>query len=151
MKNYLLLFFCAVFFTLNSCNSNDENTEYKTPISIQQIGKGNLMGNYLPQQNMVITTSAQWNALLNNVDATNNTSGSFTETNIDFNQFMVIAVFDEVYPNGGHSIDIITIDDTPQSIVVDLEKLLTGNATSVVTQPYHIVKIPKSTKPVVFQ
>lgn len=149
MKN-LFLFFCSVFFILNSCTDN-ENTEYKTPVAIHQIGKGNLVGNYIPQQNTVITTTAQWTALLNSLDSVNNISGSFTETNIDFNQFMVIAVFDEVFPNGGHSIDIITVDENPQNIVVDLEKLLTGNATSVVTQPYHIVKIPKSTKPVLFQ
>ena len=97
MKNYLLLFFCAVFFILNSCNSNDENTEYKTPITVQQIGKGDLVGNNIPQQNMVITTSAQWNTLLNNLDASNNISGSFTETNIDFNQFMILATFDQVF------------------------------------------------------
>ena len=151
MKNYLLLFFCSVFFILNSCKDNDENTEYKTPITVQQIGKGDLVGNNIPQQNMVITTSAQWNTLLNNLDASNNISGGFTETNIDFNQFMIIATFDQVFSNGGHSIDIITVDENPQSIVVDIEKLLTGNATSVVTQPYHIVKIPKSTKPVLFQ
>ncbi|UFH31758.1 protease complex subunit PrcB family protein [Chryseobacterium sp. C-71] len=151
MKNYLLLFFCSVFFILNSCNDNEENTDYKTSINVQQIGKGDLVGNNIPQQNTVITNSAQWNTLLSNLDASNNISGGFTETNIDFNQFMIIATFNQVFPNGGHSIDIITVDENPQSIVVDIEKLLTGNATSVVTQPYHIVKIPKSTKPVLFQ
>lgn len=151
MKNYLLLFFCSVFFIFNSCSDNENNIEYKTPIATQPIGKGNLSGNYVSQQNTVITNTTQWNAFLNTLDSVNNISGGFTETNIDFTQFMVIAVFDEVFPNGGHSIDIITVDENPQSIVVDLEKLLTGNATSVVTQPYHIVKIPKSTKPVLFQ
>ncbi|MBW7676458.1 protease complex subunit PrcB family protein [Chryseobacterium chendengshani] len=151
MKKYLLLFVCSIFLVINSCTDSDVNIETKTPVTVQQIGKGNLMTNYVPQQNMVITTSTQWNTLLNTLDSVNNTSGSFTETNIDFNQFMVIAVFDEVFPNGGHSIDIITVDDNPQNIVVDLERLLTGNLTTVVTQPYHIVKIPKSTKPVQFQ
>ncbi|MBW8523949.1 protease complex subunit PrcB family protein [Chryseobacterium chendengshani] len=151
MKKYLLLFVCSIFLVINSCTDSDVNIETKTPVTVQQIGKGNLVGNYVPQQNMVITNSTQWNTLLNTLDSVNNTSGSFTETNIDFNQFMVIAVFDEVFPNGGHSIDIITVDDNPQNIVVDLERLLTGNLTTVVTQPYHIVKIPKSTKPVLFQ
>jgi len=151
MKKYLLSFIYSLFLVISSCSDNDGNTEAKTPIIVLQIGKGNLVGNNVPQQNMVITTSAQWNTLLTTLDSVNNTSGSFTETNIDFNQFMIIAVFDQVFPNGGHSIDIITVDDNPQNITVDLERLLTGNVTSVVTQPYHIVKIPKSTKPVVFQ
>jgi hypothetical protein len=151
MKNYLLLFFCSIFFILNSCQDNEKDSEYKTPITVQQIGKGDLVENNIPQQNTVITTSAQWTALLNNLDASNNISGSFTETNIDFTQFMIIATFDQVFPNGGHSIDIITVDENPQNIIVDVEKLLTGNVTTVVTQPYHIVKIPKNTKPVLFQ
>jgi len=151
MKNYLLLFFCSVFFILNSCSENEETIESKTPISVQQIGKGDLVGNNIPQQNTVITTSTQWTALLTNLDASHNISGGFTETNIDFNHFMVIAVFDEVFPNGGHSIDIMTVDENAQNIEVDVEKLLQGNVTTVVTQPYHIVKIPKSSKPVIFQ
>lgn len=123
----------------------------KNPVNVQLIGKGNLSGDYVAQQNTVITNTTQWNNLLADLDSTNNVSGSFTETNIDFNQYMVIAVFDEVYNNGGHSIDIISVIETSQNIEVDVEKLLPGNATSVVTQPYHIVKIPKILKPVIFQ
>ena len=95
MKKYVLLFLCSIFFIISSCSSdNDENTESKTPVTIHQIGKGNLVGTYVTQQNMVITTTAQWSALLSNLDASNNISGGFTETNIDFNQYMIIAVFD---------------------------------------------------------
>lgn len=151
MKKYLLLFLCSIFFIISSCSDNEENTESKTPVTVHQIGKGDLVGTYVPQQNMVITTTAQWSALLSNLDAFNNISGGFTETNIDFNQYMIIAVFDDVYSNGGHSIDIMTVDENLQNIVVDVEKLLTGNVTTVVTQPYHIVKVQKSTKPVLFQ
>ena len=151
MKKYLLLFLCSIFFIISSCSDNEENTESKTPVTVHQIGKGDLVGTYVPQQNMVITTTAQWSALLSNLDAFNNISGGFTETNIDFNQYMIIAVFDDVYSNGGHSIDIMTVDENLQNIVVDVEKLLTGNVTTVVTQPYHIVKVQKSTKPLLFQ
>ena len=151
MKKYLLLFLCSIFFIISSCSDNEENTESKTPVTVHQIGKGDLVGTYVPQQNMVITTTAQWSALLSNLDAFNNISGGFTETNIDFNQYMIIAVFDDVYSNGGHSIDIMTVDENLQNIVVDVEKLLTGNVTTVVTQPYHIVKVQITTKPVLFQ
>lgn len=151
MKKYLLLFVCLIFSIISSCSDNEDTIESKTSVTIHQIGKGNLMEDYVPQQNMVITNSTQWTQLLNDLDNVNNVSDGFTETNIDFNQYMVIAVFDQVYNNGGHSVDIITVDDNPQNIVVDVEKLLTGNVTSVVTQPYHIVKIPKIAKPVIFQ
>lgn len=150
MKKLLLLLLISVLFINYSCNDKDENIESKTPINFQLIGKGELIGNSLPQQNLVITNSAQWTTLLNTLDANNNVSGGFTETNINFNQYMVIAVFDQTYLNGGHSIDIVAVDETAANLEVNIEKLLQGNATSIVTQPYHIVKIPKIAKPVIF-
>jgi len=132
-------------------NDDDEQLDSKSEINFQLIGKGNFVGNYAAQQNTVITTSTQWNNFLNQIDSTNNhPSTDFTETNIDFDQFMVIIVIDAVYPNGGHSVDIMTVDENSQNIEVDVEKLLQGNVTTVVTQPYHIVKIPKILKPVIF-
>ena len=153
MKKHLLILLCSIFFVTISCRDNhdDEQLENKNQINFQLIGKGNFVGNYAAQQNTVITTSTQWNNFLNQIDGQNNhPSTDFTETNIDFNQFMVIVVIDSVYPNGGHSVDIITVEENPQNIEIDVEKLLQGNVTTVVTQPYHIVKIPKILKPVIF-
>jgi hypothetical protein len=79
------------------------------------------------------------------------TENYFTETNIDFNNFMVIVVIDIGYSNVGHSIDITNIVEYETNIVVTLQNLQTGNEQSVATQPYHIVKIPKTTKPIVFE
>ncbi|AZA73389.1 protease complex subunit PrcB family protein [Chryseobacterium indoltheticum] len=153
MKKHLLLLLCSIFFVTISCRNNhdDEPLENKNQINFQLIGKGNLTGNYAAQQNTVITNTTQWNNFLSQIDGQNNhPSAGFTETNIDFNQFMVIVVIDAVYPNGGHSVDIITVEENPQNIEIDVEKLLQGNVTTVVTQPYHIVKIPKILKPVIF-
>lgn len=152
MKKHLFLLLCSIFFMTISCsdNHNDEQLESKNQINFQLIGKGNLMAKYAAQQNTVITNSAQWNNFLNQINGPNNPSAGFTETNIDFNQFMVIVVIDAVYPNGGHSVDIMTVDENPQNITVDVEKLLQGDVTTIVTQPYHIVKIPKIFKPVIF-
>ncbi|MGO4708653.1 protease complex subunit PrcB family protein [Chryseobacterium sp. 2TAF14] len=151
MKKHLLLLLCSIFFIAISCRDNDETIEEKNQINFQLIGKGNFLGTYATPQNTAITNSTQWNNFLNQIDGPNNhPSSGFTETNIDFNQFMLILVVDAVYPNGGHSVDIMTVDETSQNIEVDVEKLLQGNVTTVVTQPYHIVKIPKILKPVIF-
>ncbi|MCX8532884.1 hypothetical protein [Chryseobacterium luquanense] len=153
MKKHLLLLLCSILFISISCrNEDEEQVESKAQINFQLIGKGNLMGSsYAPPQNTVITNSTQWTNFLNQIDGPNNhPSSGFTETNIDFNQFMIILVVDAVYPNGGHSVDIMTIDENAQNIEVDVEKLLQGDVTAVITQPYHIVKIPKIIKPVVF-
>ncbi|MFL9833511.1 protease complex subunit PrcB family protein [Chryseobacterium terrae] len=150
MKKLLLFLLISILFINYSCDSKDENIDSKTQVNFQLIGKGELIGNSLPQQNLAITNSTQWTALLNTLDSNNNTSAGFTETNIDFNQYMIIAVFDQTYLNGGHSIDITAIDETSLNIQVNVENLSPGNLTTVVTQPYHIVKIPKIVKPVVF-
>lgn len=151
MKKYLLILIGALFLILNSCQDDEENVVAPTPVSFTLIGKENFYGGtYVTPQNSVIKTTAEWNSFLTQVDANTNVSGGFTETNIDFNQFMVIAVVDQVRNNGGHSIDIMTAIENSQNITIDVEKLLNGNAATVITQPYHIVKIQKSTKPVIF-
>ncbi len=150
MKKNLLLTVAISILSMISCQETEENAAASIPINSQLIGKGVISSHSMPQQNIAITNTTQWNNFLATLDSTYNVSGSFTETNIDFNQYMLIVAFDQVYNNGGHSIDIIAIDETSQSINVDIEKLLQGNTTSVITQPYHIVKIPKIVKPVVF-
>ena len=159
MKNVFLL---LISFIIVSCN-DDEPTPTPTPfipvtISSSLIAKRNLNGSEgINQQNTIITNETDWNNLKNQIDlyyqlfGINYTEQYFAETTIDFTNYTVIAVFDQVYGNGGHSIDITNITEYENNIVVTVENLLTGNASSVITQPYHIVKIPKTTKPIVFE
>ncbi len=159
MKN---LFFLFVSCIIVSCN-NDEPTPIPfVPVTINPslVGKGNLNGSEgVNQQNAIITNETDWHNLKTIIDSqyiaigegNYYTYNNFAETTIDFTNFTVIAVFDQVYGNGGHSIDITNITEYENNIVVTVENLLTGNASSVITQPYHIVKIPKTTKPIVFE
>lgn len=162
MKN---LFFLFVSLIIVSCNNNDEPEPATTPfvpftinptlISKRNVGVSSSVG--ISEQKTIYNESTNWNLLLNQIDSyylpfgINYMEEYFTETNIDFTNFTVIAVFDQVYGNGGHSIDITNITEYENNIVVTVENLLTGNASSVITQPYHIVKIPKTTKPIVFE
>jgi len=117
------------------------------------IGKGDLYGNgdeNIPKQNIVITNQVDWTNLISAMNTRNNVSNRFTETNIDFNRFQIIAVFEEIKHSGGYSIDITEVMEAEDSIIVTVENLKTGNFTSVVTQPYHIVKITKSVNPIEF-
>ena len=63
----------------------------------------------------------------------------------------IIAVFDKIYGNGGHSIDIIKITENENKVIVTIENILGGDATSIMTQPFHIVKIPKTDKLIIFE
>lgn len=149
MKKHLLLIITSLFL-LFSCQDDNNSVESKNNFTVQEIGKGVRLGHFLTQQNTVITNSAQWNTFLTEIDSSSNFSSTFTETNIDFNQFMLIAVVDEVRTSGGYTIDIISVTETTQNIEVVVDNLQKGNFTTIITQPFHIVKIPKIAKPVVF-
>lgn len=151
MKNYAILFMLSLF--ICSCSSDDSEPTVSS-IETSLIGKGSLYGGSsqgVDQQNIVINTTADWNNLISLFDAANDVSSSFTETDIDFTNFTVIAAIDEVRGNGGHDL-AIDINSNSQNIIVTVTDLIPeGNATTVITQPYHIVKIPKNTLPVIFE
>ncbi|TDE46673.1 protease complex subunit PrcB family protein [Flavobacterium rhamnosiphilum] len=152
MKPKISILFITIFIGLmTSCSKTDEDLN---PLNLTAIGQNNLFGNgreNIVQQNFTISDSDSWNELLTKMNSVNNNSDGFTETNIDFANFMVIAVFDKVYGNGGHSIDIIKITETENKIIVTIDNVLKGNATAVMTQPYHIVKIRKTNKLILFE
>jgi hypothetical protein len=147
-----------------SCSSDDNTNPLPfEPVNVEfsLIGKLNENTPFegIDQGNFVITNQNDWIDFKNLIDARYielgmgnfHTENFFIETEVDFNNYNVIAVFDEVYSNGGHSIDITNIIENENSIIVTIEKLLNGNLTSIVTQPYHIVKIPITTKPITFE
>jgi hypothetical protein len=152
MKTKISILFIAIIIGLmTSCSETDEDLN---PLDFKAIGKNNLFGNGredIVQQNLIISDSNTWNELMTKVNSVNNNSEGFTETNIDFANFMVIAVFDKVYGNGGHSIDITKITETENKIIVTIDNVLKGDATLVMTQPYHIVKIKKTEKSILFE
>ena len=162
MKKIILILISIV---IVSCNDNDDEPIVVpfVPVTITStmIGKRNDKAptEGISQQNFVINDETNWTNIKNQMDApyiaiglgNYYTENNFEETTIDFANFTVIAVFDQVYGNGGHSIDITNITEYENNIVVTVENLLTGNGSSVVTQPYHIVKIPRNPKPIVFE
>lgn len=144
IKVFILVFGLGLF---SKC-SYIEETEI-TPILI---GMGNLMGSEnIAQQNLVVTNATQWQDLITQMDTYNPYSAAFSETNVDFDQFRVVAIFDQLYGNGGHGLEIHSINENDTEIIVDYERLNpAGDATCVITQPFYIVKIPQSNKPIVF-
>lgn len=134
-------------------NAGDDSTHstYPIDISFTEIGKGALYGNgseNIPQQNIVITNQTQFNDLINSMNTVNNVSNSFTETNIDFNTYQIIAVFKEVKPTSW-KVEITSVFENAENITILI--IETENESTVITQPFHIIKIPKITKPIVFE
>jgi len=149
MKYFLILF--ALFFLI-SCNKNDVPPN---ELSKTLIGNGDLHGNgkeNIEKQNFIIKSTEAWNQLINQLNSVNNESRNFTETEIDFAKYIVLAVFDEVKMNGGYSIDIIKVEELQNNVVVTILRLSPGSSVyTVITQPFYIVKIPVTEKPIIFR
>lgn len=148
MKKIFL--FVSVFAIIAiSCSNDDDNTEpvNQNPVSI---AKGRLSANgTLTNLNMVITHNEDWQVLMSNMDAVNdNITDTFEETTIDFNTYQIIAVFQA--KNSTTSVDITNVSETDNTIVVTVENLQLG-ITQDIAHPFHIIKIPKSDKLVVFE
>ncbi len=147
MKTLILTFIS--FFMLLSCNNSDDSFSPQniTPILI---GKNSISNPSTPLQNSLITNQAQWDILLSTMNSVNNVSNNFTESSIDFNNFDIVAVFRNPISNSSSTVDITSIVETENQRVVTVQNLIDGVSADV-AQPFHIVKIPKSTKPIVFQ
>jgi len=151
MKKNALIILLAIFAL--SCNSEDYNLEM-VDIESVLITKDNLFGNGgegIIEQNLEITSQSMWNNLISQMNSVNNVSDNFSEIDIDFSQYKVIAIFDKIKNNGGHSLEL-NLTGNSENIIVNINYISPkGNVMSVITQPYHIVKIPNSNLPIIFE
>ncbi|GGD20970.1 protease complex subunit PrcB family protein [Flavobacterium orientale] len=152
-KNLILIF--AAIFSFLSCSNNDD--EPFTPVNIEYelIGIGMLRGagseDILPG-NYVINSQVDWLELLNKMNSfDSNTTNEFTTTNINFQTHIVIAVFDELRGNPGWLIEIASIIENENNVVIDVINLNPGSIQSAMRQPYQIVRIPITNKPILFE
>jgi hypothetical protein len=152
-----IIFSGLLLATMVSCQSDDAATTNNNSIAIDfgTLGKENLYGNGVEginESNIVVNDDTSWEILLDQMTTVNNLPWNFGP-NVDFTQSTVIATFDKVQMSGGFAIDIISVTEGNGKVVVDIEKSEGGEgaATAIITQPYHIVIIPKTTLPVTFE
>lgn len=146
------------FLTLGLMSCEKEKTsgiqQAANDLTVHVIGQNNLYGSSsegFTQENHVINNSVAWNALKAQMNQNNDVTYTFTEQEIDFSQWTVLASFDQVRPNGGYAINYSSVfeDDAQITVTID-QSSPNGAATTVITQPFIVVKIQKTTKPVVF-
>ncbi|OMP31193.1 hypothetical protein BKM32_09030 [Mangrovimonas sp. DI 80] len=151
MKNTCFLL-CTIVFTLVSCGSKPNKTTQNMEPFI--IAEGNLYGNGdegIPKQQIIINTEAEWHALKEQMDRVNPVSEQFTQKDVNFNIYQVIAVFESVKTTGGYRIDLnLETTQTQRTITVNT-KAPEGMATMVMTQPFKIMAIPRMDTPIIFQ
>ena len=128
-----LITFFSILFLLAGCNNDNEHSKQST-VEFSVVAQGNPSPSQtqnISKSNLVIKDTESWNSLLSKM-STYETS-RFTENNIDFTNYQIIVVFDQMYSNGGHSIDITKITEDHNSVFVKVEKLNKGNDATVVT------------------
>ena len=150
MKVKILMIFFAIGL-LSSCNNDDNSDFQSTEINFTEIGKGALFGNGqegITESNLTITTTSEWQTLISQMDSYNNVSDNFTETNIDFDVYLVVAIFLEV-KGQGWEVETENVLENENNITIST--LETEYATAVMTQPFCIVKIPKTEKIIIVE
>ena len=139
-----------------NCNTYSGKTSGgdQEPITYSLIAEGNLYGDGaegITAQKIVITANEEWQTLISKMNTVNDESKNFSEIKIDFTKYIVIAVFDNIKSNGGHSISLDIDQSTDKIIVHTTYNSPQGMAITIMAQPYIIVKIRKTDLPVVFE
>lgn len=154
MKKLLTSFVFLVM--LSACSTDIDQELETTPVSIETkiIAQSNLYGGGeegISKENLTIKNESDWNELISKMNTVNTETDNFSETDIDFNTHQIIAIFDEVKSTGGYSLEMAVTRQDQQIVAKITQKAFEGAAITVITQPYLIVRIPKSDLPVVFQ
>lgn len=104
------------------------------------------------RESYVIKDSSEWSDLWNKVNS--NLIPKPEVPNVDFNEEMVIAVFQGVKSEGGYDIKITEVRDFEYFVEVIVQETSSEPLQIQIqaeTQPYHIVKIKRTDKKIVFK
>jgi len=145
------LILCIFLFGVLGCSSTIQpsKTLKKEEIVFSTISKGTLFGNGIEgilEEKFIIKNEKQWQVFLNKINSVNNVSSSFSEININFSNHNIICVFDTIRNTGGYAIEIERVFVEKKNLNIVYNKKEPGPmemVTTIITQPYHIVKIEK--------
>lgn len=136
-----------VFNSLEECQKTCENNIVsRNELKFETIIK-DLNSNQTTQSNGVIKSEGEW------VQALQKTNAELPAP-VDFSKDMIIAVFQGEKNTGGYNIEINKIIEKENVIEVTVIETSPGRrcmVTKAFTSPFHIVKIQKSNKEVVFK
>jgi len=137
-----------------SCRQPDDDSSITSSVEYSLISQDNLYGNGIEgidPQHLIIDNDFNWLQLLSEMNSNSNVSDQFTEVEIDFSKYTVLAAFDEIRPNGGFTVDLKLSLREGKVMAKVVKNSPEGNATTVITQPYIIVKIEKPDLPIEFE
>lgn len=148
-----ILFLALAFLVFSACTRNEDEDLQRDPIQQTKIAEGTLSSaETFPSQNLLISSEEDWKALIAALQQENpDVLHWFSETEVDFEQFQVLALIDEVRPHSSYYLSISEILETETQVEVKLQQGHTGEGFTVLSQPFYIARIAKTDKPVVFQ
>lgn len=155
MKNILYVVIFMVGLSCKTTISKTNQNEIKD-MDFKTISKGALFGDGaegIEESNLVIRNEKEWEALLAKMNSVNNVSDRFQEVPVDFSKEMVICVFDKIRSSGGYHAMIFRIQYINGKTTVAYRIQKPGPkdmVTTVITQPYHLIKIEKREKEIEF-
>lgn len=127
-----------------------------TEVRFSSIEQGDQSGHMTPQngeETLTISSEADWITFWN--EHGSNRFPAPRRPFVDFNNDMVFIVYMGEQTTGGFSLDILTIDDDDQgNRIVTFRPNLPAPGTplpSVLTNPYHFVRAPKTTRNIIFR
>ena len=147
MKVKILILFSAILIAIGNVKFiNGQEIYFET------IAKGGL-SNHNARKEYVIKDDGNWSKIWYQCNANIRTIPE--KPKIDFNEEMILAVFQGQFPTGGYKIEITKVIERKGYIVVTVEertpKTGGGGPLMILTQPYHIVRMKRSNKDVVFE
>jgi hypothetical protein len=128
-----------------------KNNQRKSEIALNEISKG-LYSGVEEKRQMVVNDSESFRKLWEEVFSIYHPMADLPV--IDFEKNTLIAVFMGTTSTGGYSVEVIHITESSKEIFVKLKYSSPAPddfVTMALSQPYHMVIIPKTAKEVVFE
>ena len=147
MKKLIILTTIVFFAACKSQQNSNQNQAFSYELVVQSTLHGDGKEGFEPGL-YKISDKKQWQEFLKKINSVNEESGKFKLENLDFDKYMLVAIFDKVLTHGGVKFYIDRVENTPDNInIVTLHEAPKGQfAIQVMNQPYIIIKIQKTDK-----
>lgn len=149
----ILAFSSILIFGMNC--STSKKTALVTPgdMTYTIINSGNMFGageEGLAAGIIAASNMEEMNAVIDQINSVNPEIKDSIISDIHFfDEYMLVFIFDKIRGSGGHSLDIKSISNTGENIIVTTREIApNGQASTVMTQPYVILKIEQSSLPI---
>ena len=148
-KNIITVLLLTLAVSFSSC---EEKESVKLgALSFTCIAQQNIGSRYEKgvRENIIIRNQRGWE----NLKMSMCESVIFNETEIDFRNYQIMAVFDEERPDFLWSISVMSITEYSDKIVVDItvESHSICFSLPAISRPFHVVKLPASRKRIEFR